>query len=345
MKIPKRLQPLIDEGLVDEVIRPITSGKEAEVFVVRSQGVLRAAKVYKEATHRSFKNRADYLDGRKARGSRGERAQARGGRFAKAEEEEGWQMAEMNALNRLIAADVRVPQPRGFMDGVLIMDLVLAIDGTPAPRLADCEFTPEEARVLFGSVLHEVKLMLCAGIVHGDLSEYNVLLSAYGPIIIDLPQMIDAAANRGARALLIRDVSNIRAFCARWAPDIEGTRFAEEMWSLWERAALTPATELTGRWRETTRTADVGRVRQAIGEAERFAKKPAAKRGPGGPGAPGGGGGGRAPSQGPRKVDPRLTGVVPGDAGWSEEPRARPSAPTPDGGGRGPRRPGGARRN
>ena len=281
MKVPKRLVPLIEEGLVDEVIRPITSGKEAEVFVVRSQGVLCAAKVYKEATKRSFKNRADYLDGRKTRGSRDERARARGGKYAKEQEEESWQTAEMLALSRLIAADVRVPKPRAFMDGVLIMDLVLSLDGTPAPRLADCEFSAEEATVLFGSILSEVQRMLCVGVVHGDLSEYNVLLSAYGPVIIDLPQMIDAAASRGARALLIRDVGNIRAFCSRFAPELARTRYAEEMWQLYERAELTPETPLRGTWRESTRVADVGRVKEAIAEAERFARRGPPGRGPG----------------------------------------------------------------
>jgi RIO kinase 1 len=327
MRVPKRLVPLIEEGLVDEVIRPITSGKEAEVFVVRSQGVLRAAKVYKEATQRSFKNRADYLDGRKLRGSRRERARARGGRFAREQEEESWQTAELHALNRLIAADVRVPKPRGFMDGVLLMDLILSLDGSPAPRLADCRFSAGEARALFGAILHEVQRMLCVGIVHGDLSEYNVLLSAYGPVIIDLPQMVDAAASRGARALLLRDIANIRSFCGRFAPEVLRTRYGEEMWSLWERAALTPETPLTGHWRESTRAVDVGKVKDAIAEAERFARRP------GGPAGRGPGTGARGPGARPPGPGPRPEGRGPGPgagargAGAGAPERARGPGP------------------
>ncbi|MFO0748479.1 MAG: PA4780 family RIO1-like protein kinase [Myxococcota bacterium] len=268
MKIPKRIQPLIDEGLVDEVVRPITSGKEAEVFIVWSQGALRAAKVYKEVNQRSFKNRADYLDGRAVRGSRGERARQKGGKFGKEQEESAWQTAELSALGRLAAAGVRVPTPRAYLDGVLIMDLVLTAAGTPAPRLADCGFTMGEARDLFDAVIHEVQRMLCAGVVHGDLSEYNVLLSAYGPVIIDLPQMVDAAASGVARRLLIRDVGNIRAFVGRFAPDVLRSRFAEEMWSLWERAMLTPDTRLTGQWRESTRRVDTESVLSSIADAE-----------------------------------------------------------------------------
>jgi len=269
MRIPKRLQPLIEEGLIDEVVRPITSGKEAEVFVVWANGHLRAAKVYKEATQRSFQNRADYLDGRKTRGSRDERALKRGGRFAKGQEEEGWQTAELSALGKLRAAGVRVPEPRGFMDGVLIMDLVLTLEGEPAPRLVDCRFTPDEARHLFGELIHEVQRMLCAGIVHGDLSEYNVLMAPYGPVIIDFPQMVDAAASRSARRILLRDIGNLRTFVSRLAPELNRTRFGEEMWALYEHAALTPDTVLTGQWRDTARVANVEGVREAILDAER----------------------------------------------------------------------------
>lgn len=279
MKFPQRLQTLIDEGLIDEVVRRITSGKEAEVFVVRSQGVLRAAKVYKEANNRTFKNRADYLDGRKLRGSRGERARARGGRFAKDQEEEAWQTAELSALSKLYAAGVRVPEPRAFLDGVLIMDLVLSADGMPAPRLADCGFSEAEARTLFGTVIHEVQRMLCAGVVHGDLSEYNVLLSVVGPVIIDLPQMIDAAASQAARGLLVRDVSNIRAFAARFAPEVAKLRYAEEMWALWERALLTPDTVLTGQWRDSTRQANLHAVQSAIADAHEERARELARRG------------------------------------------------------------------
>jgi RIO kinase 1 len=267
MRVPKRLQPLLEEGLVDEVIRPITSGKEAEVFVVRSQGVLRAAKVYKDAQTRSFKNRSDYLDGRALRGSRGERARARGGKFAKEQEEEAWQSAEVIALGRLIAAGVRVPQPRGFMDGVLLMDLVLSLDGTPAPRIADCGFSPEEARDLFAAMIHEVQRMLCVGIVHGDLSEYNVLLSAYGPVIIDLPQAVDAAGNNHAQRMLLRDVCNLRDFFGQFAPALLKTDYGPEIWSLYQAGLLSNETPLTGHFERSTASVDMAAVLREIDDA------------------------------------------------------------------------------
>jgi len=299
MRIPKRLQPLIEEGLIDEVVRPITAGKEAEVFVVWAAGHLRAAKVYKEANQRSFKNRADYLDGRKGRSSRDERALKRGGKHAKEAEEEGWYTQELLALGRLHAAGVRVPEPRGFMDGVLIMDLVLTLEGEPAPRLADCNFTPDEARVLYSELVNEVQRMLCVGIVHGDLSEYNVLLAPYGPVIIDFPQMVDAAASLGARKLLLRDLGNLRTFASRFAPELESTRFGEEMWLLYQSATLTPDTVLTGNWKDSTRTANIENVREAITDAEKDHERQSTRAGrsSGGPqGRPAGRGG---PPRGP----------------------------------------------
>jgi len=268
MKTPKRLLSLMEEGLIDEVVRPITSGKEAEVYVVWSQGALRAAKVYKEVNQRTFRQRTDYLDGRVGRSSRGERAQRKGGRFGREQEEESWQTTEVAALHRLAEAGVRVPTPRAFLDGVLIMDLVPDALGNPAPRLADCDFSADDARALFDTLIGEVRRMLCAGVVHGDLSEYNVLLSVYGPVIIDLPQMIEAAASQSARRLLLRDVANLRAFVGRFAPELLESRYAEEMWALYERALLKPDTALTGRWRPPARAANTAGVMQAIEEAE-----------------------------------------------------------------------------
>ncbi len=323
MRIPKRLQPLIEEGLIDEVVRPITSGKEAEVFVVWASGHLRAAKVYKEATNRTFKNRADYLDGRKTRGSRDERALKRGGKFAKGQEEETWQTTELQALGRLRAAGVRVPEPRGFMDGVLIMDLVLTLEGEPAPRLADCGFTADEARELYSNLVNEVQRMLCVGIVHGDLSEYNVLLAPYGPVIIDFPQVVDAAASRSARRLLLRDLGNIRAFAGKFAPELLRTRYAEEMWALYENAALTPDTALTGLWRDTTRVANVDNVREAIADAERdhlrMRSRASAPRTSGGPPP----NNARGPRPGPRPA--------PNDQGPRAEPTPAPRPPRDQG--------------
>jgi len=328
MRIPKRLEPLIEEGLIDEVVRPITAGKEAEVFVVWASGHLRAAKVYKEANQRSFKNRADYLDGRKTRGSRDARALTRKGRFAKEQEEEGWQTTELSALGRLRAAGVRVPEPRGFMEGVLIMDLVLTLEGEPAPRLADCRFTADEARTLFGELVHEVQRMLCAGIVHGDLSEYNVLLAPYGPVIIDFPQMIDAAASHSARRMLLRDLGNLRTFAARFAPELHRTRYGEEMWALYERAALTPDTELSGKWHDPTRAANVEGVRSAIHDAEHEHARRAGRRPPG----PGGGRGSGPQGHGaPRSPAPQAPGAPRAPAPHGRPPRdAQPhAAPRP----------------
>lgn len=330
MRIPKRLQPLIEEGLIDEVVRPITAGKEAEVFVVWASGALRAAKVYKEANQRSFKNRADYLDGRKSRGSRDERALKRGGKFAKEAEEEGWYTAELLALGRLHAAGVRVPEPRGFMDGVLIMDLVLTLEGEPAPRLADCNFTADEARLLYGELVHEVQRMLCAGIVHGDLSEYNVLLAPYGPVIIDFPQMVDAAASLGARKLLLRDLGNLRTFAGRFAPELLDTRYGEEMWLMYQSATLTPDTVLTGKWKDSTRVANVDGVREAISDAEKdhLRQSTRAPRTSGGPqGRPPGRGG---PPRGPAPRGPAPGPAAPTSAGLKTHPRGSVSeAPRP----------------
>ncbi len=332
MRIPKRLQPLIEEGLIDEVVRPITAGKEAEVFVVWASGALRAAKVYKEANQRSFKNRADYLDGRKSRGSRDERALKRGGKFAKEAEEEGWYTAELLALGRLHAAGVRVPEPRAFMDGVLIMDLVLTLEGEPAPRLADCNFTADEARLLYGELVHEVQRMLCAGIVHGDLSEYNVLLAPYGPVIIDFPQMVDAAASLGARKLLLRDLGNLRTFAGRFAPELLDTRYGEEMWLMYQSATLTPDTVLTGKWKDSTRAANVDGVREAISDAEKDHLRQSARapRTSGGPqGRPAGRGGPprgqapRGPAQGPSEATSAGLKTHPRGS-VSEAPRAAP---------------------
>ena len=332
MRIPKRLQPLIEEGLIDEVVRPITAGKEAEVFVVWASGHLRAAKVYKEANQRSFKNRADYLDGRKSRGSRDERALKRGGKHAKEAEEEGWYMAELLALGRLHAAGVRVPEPRAFMDGVLIMDLVLTLEGEPAPRLADCNFTPDEARILYIELVHEVQRMLCAGIVHGDLSEYNVLLAPYGPVIIDFPQMVDAAASLGARKLLLRDLGNLRTFVGHYAPELLDTRYGEEMWLLYQSATLTPDSVLTGNWKDSTRIANVDGVREAISDAEKDHVRQSA-RAPRTSGGPQGNtrGGGRGPA--PRGPGPRGGGAntpeLATGTGLKTHPRGSVSPPPP----------------
>ncbi len=267
MKSPKRLQSLIDEGLVDEVVRQLMSGKEAAVYVVRRGGETLCAKVYKEATQRSFRQAVDYTENRKVRNSRQARAMAKGTRFGRQATEAAWQSAEVDALYRLAAAGVRVPTPHNFCDGVLLMDLVVDEHGDAAPRLNDVVFTPEQARVHHATLLKEVVRMLCAGVVHGDLSEFNILLGADGPVIIDLPQAVDAAGNNHAQRMLLRDVANLRGFFGRFAPELLDTDYGHEIWDLYRRGALDPAVALTGRFEHETGAVDVGNVMREIDDA------------------------------------------------------------------------------
>lgn len=267
MKSPKRLQSLIDEGLVDEVVRQLMSGKEATVYVVRRGGETLCAKVYKEATQRSFRQAVDYTENRKVRNSRQARAMAKGTRFGRQATEAAWQSAEVDALYRLAAAGVRVPKPHNFCDGVLLMDLVTDEHGDAAPRLNDVAFTPEQARTHHATLLKEVVRMLCAGVVHGDLSEFNILLGADGPVIIDLPQAVDAAGNNHAQRMLLRDVANLRGFFGRFAPELLDTDYGHEIWDLYRRGALDPAVALTGRFVHETGAVDVGHVMREIDDA------------------------------------------------------------------------------
>ena len=260
MKIPKRLQPLVEDGLIDEVIRPLMSGKEAAVFVVRCGNEIRCAKVYKEATKRSFKQAVVYQEGRKVRNSRRARAMEKGSKFGRDQQESAWQNAEVDALYRLAAIGARVPTPYGCFDGVLLMELVTDDEGNVAPRLNDVSMSAEQALEDHAVVMEYVKLMLCAGLVHGDLSEFNVLVDAYGPVIIDLPQAVDAAANNNARKMLDRDVRNMTEYYAQYAPELLETRYAAEMWSLYEEGKLTPESELTGHFADPEGEADVDSV-------------------------------------------------------------------------------------
>lgn len=260
MKIPKRIQPLIEDGIVDEVVRQLMSGKEASVYVVRCGHEIRCAKVYKDALKRSFKKAVQYQEGRKVRNSRRARAMEKGSRFGRAEQEEIWQNAEVDALYRLAEAGVRVPQPYGCFDGVLLMELVTDDEGVVAPRLNDVSMSAEQAREDHAVMMHYVKLMLCAGLVHGDLSEFNVLVDDYGPVIIDLPQAVFAAANNNAQKMLYRDVQNMTVYYSQFAPDLIETRYAQEIWALFEDGELTPDTELTGQFFDTGDSADVGSV-------------------------------------------------------------------------------------
>ena len=260
MKIPKRLQPLVEDGLIDEVIRPLMSGKEAAVFVVRCGNEIRCAKVYKEATKRSFKQAVLYQEGRKVRNSRRARAMEKGSKFGRDQQESSWQNAEVDALYRLAAIGVRVPEPYGCFDGVLLMELVTDDEGGVAPRLNDVSMSDEQAREDHAMVMEYVKLMLCAGLVHGDLSEFNVLVDAYGPVIIDLPQAVDAAANNNARKMLDRDVRNMTEYYGQYVPELLETRYAAEMWALYEEGKLTAESELTGHFDDPEGEADVDSV-------------------------------------------------------------------------------------
>ena len=267
MKAPQRLQTLVDEGLIDTVVRQLMSGKEAMVYVVRCGDETRCAKVYKEATHRSFRQAVDYTENRKVKNSRQARAMAKGTRFGRESQEAAWQSAEVDALYRLAAAGVRVPKPYNFFEGVLLMELVADEHGDVAPRLNDVAFTPEQARAHHITLLAEVVRMLCAGVVHGDLSEFNILLAADGPVVIDLPQAVDAAGNNHAKRMLLRDVENLRNFFGRFAPELLTTDFGPEIWSLFERGMLTTEVMLTGKFQRQAGAVDVGGVMREIDDA------------------------------------------------------------------------------
>lgn len=264
MKTPIRILPLVEDGLVDEVLRPLMSGKEADVFVVRCGTEIRCAKVYKEANKRSFKKAVEYQEGRKVRNSRRARAMEKGSKFGRKEQEDVWQNAEVDALYRLAAVGVRVPEPYGCFDGVLLMELITDDDGNVAPRLNDVSMDAEQAREDHAVVMHYIMLMLYAGLIHGDLSEFNVLVDSYGPVIIDLPQAVDAAANNNAKRMLTRDVDNMTHYYAQYAPDLLQTQYAKEIWALFEAGELSPERELTGKFDEIEQDADVDSVMQEI---------------------------------------------------------------------------------
>jgi len=267
MKAPKDLQALIDDGVIDEVMRPLKSGKEASVYVVRSGDDIRCAKVYKDMAQRSFQARVQYQEGRKVRGSRQARAMGKATKFGRKEQEIAWKNAEVDALYQLRSAGVRVPQPHGYYNGVLVMELVTDAEGRSAPWLGDVELTPEQARDFHTFLMRQIVLMLCSGLIHGDLSEYNVLVSADGPVIIDFPQVINAAGNNAARAMLQRDVNNISATLARFAPELADTHYAEEMWAMFEQGELRPDSELSGIFVADETPADVDGIMLAIEDA------------------------------------------------------------------------------
>lgn len=269
MKTPARLASLLEDGLIDEVLRQLMSGKEATVYVVRCGEEVRCAKVYKEANKRSFRQSVDYTEGRRVKNSRQGRAMAKGSKFGRESQEAAWQSAEVDALYQLADAGVSVPVPYNFYEGVLLMELVVDADGHAAPRLNDISLTAEQARLHHQGLIQEVVRMLCAGIVHGDLSEFNILMSERGPVIIDLPQAVDAAANNNAREMLERDVNNLKDYFGHFAPDLLSSEYAKEMWALYARGDLKSDTALTGRFHVSHKAVDLKGVMREIEDTKK----------------------------------------------------------------------------
>lgn len=267
LKTPQGLQALIDDGVIDEVLRPLKNGKEAAVYVVRSGGEIRCAKVYKDMAQRSFQQRVQYQEGRKVRGSREARAIGKASKYGRKQQEVAWKNTEVDALYQLRAAGMRVPEPYGYFHGVLVMELVTDAEGYAAPRLGEIELSAEQAREYHRVLVRQAVLMLCSGLIHGDLSAYNVLVGPDGPIVIDFPQVVSAGGNNAARTMLLRDVNNLTAHLGRWAPELLDTWYGEEMWALFQAGELQPDTELTGEFEPDETEVDLDSIRQSINDA------------------------------------------------------------------------------
>lgn len=278
MKVPTRLQPLVEDGLIDEVLSQLMSGKEAQVYVVRCGDQVRCAKVYKESGKRSFKQAVQYQEGRRVKNSRSARAMSKRSRYGQQEQEQAWLNAEVDALRRLAVAGVNVPRTHGFVDGVLLMDMVSDMEGYPAPRLNDVSMSGEQARDFHARIMTDVVKMLCAGLIHGDLSEFNVLVAASGPVIIDLPQAVNASGNNSAAAMLLRDVENMANYFGRFAPELRTTDFGPEIWSLYEKGNLRPDSKLTGKFEGKLESADVEEVLRIIAHAREEAEQEIERR-------------------------------------------------------------------
>ncbi len=314
MRIPDSLASLAELGIIEEVVRPLMSGKEAQIYLVVAGGEWRVAKIYKEAQNRTFKHRAEYTEGRGTRNTRDQRAISKRTSHGRAQDEAAWRSTEVSMIYRLQAAGVRVPVPYHFIDGVLVMELITDADGNPAPRLGDLKLDAQAANAVYQQLIREVVRMLCAGVVHGDLSEFNVLMAADGPVVIDFPQSVDAAQNQNARKLLVRDVNNLHNYLARFDKSARRLPLAEEMWELYQSNGLTPDTPLTGRYRPAQRAADTAGVLALVAEANRDERRRreylGLKGGPAGPPQE------RAPRQAPTA---RQT---------QQAPTARPGTPS-----------------
>jgi RIO kinase 1 len=242
------------------------SGKEAMVYVVRLGDETFCAKIYKESNQRSFRQAVDYTENRQVKNSRQARAMAKGTKFGRQAQEAAWQSAEVDALYRLAAAGVRVPKPHNFCEGVLLMELVTDANGDAAPRLNDIQMSAQEAKKHHASLIKEVVRMLCAGVVHGDLSEFNILMAADGPVIIDLPQAVDAAGNNHAQRMLLRDVNNLRQYFGQFDHALLSSNYGLEIWDLYARGILTETTELTGNFVTKHKPVDLRGVMREIDE-------------------------------------------------------------------------------
>jgi RIO kinase 1 len=273
MKVPESLAPLMDAGVIQQVVQPLMSGKEAACYIVVARERYCVAKVYKEAMNRSFRQRSDYTEGRKVKNSRSARALAKRSKYGSAVAEDQWRSAEAETLFRLYAAGVIVPEPIDFYEGVLLMALVTDHNGRPAPRVVDCTFTPKEALTIYEFLLTQVIKMLLNGIVHGDLSDFNVLMSETGPVIIDFPQATDPANNRNAKKLLIRDVDNLRDLFARYNPKLQNRQDGLELYTLFETNKLQLDTRLTGKVKRSNKRANTRSLLQELEAVEREARR------------------------------------------------------------------------
>lgn len=262
MKTPPRLIPLLEDGLIDDVVCQLMSGKEAQIYIVMIGGIKRCAKVFKEAKKRSFKQAVQYQEGRSGRNSRRNRAMSKKTQYGQQEQEQeqAWLNAEVDALRKLKAAGVRVPEPLSFVDGVLLMELITDAEGITAPRLGDEAYSEQQALDFHYRIIREVVRMLAAGLVHGDLSPFNVLVDDKGPVIIDLPQAVNAAGNNNAEAMLLRDVANMREFFGDFAPSILETDYGSEIWSLFEAGNLHEDSKLTGEYQHDETLADLAQL-------------------------------------------------------------------------------------